>query len=107
LCVLDMSDKKLIIYNTLSGKKEEFISVDKNDQPRRVNMYVCGVTPYDSVHLGHARCYVVFDVIRRYLKYKGYAVKYIQNFTDVDDKIISKSVETKTPLDELITKIYR
>ncbi len=51
-------------------------------------MYVCGITPYDYAHLGHARCYIVFDVLRRYLEYIGYNVKYIQNITDIDDKII-------------------
>src|SRR3989339_1487395 len=90
----------LIIHNTLSGKKEEFIPFNDSN----VNIYVCGITPYDEVHLGHARCYVVFDVIRRYLKYKGYAVKYIQNFTDIDDKIISRSLEAKIPLNELAQK---
>jgi len=92
----------LKFYNTLSGKKEEFVPVDKTG--KNVSMYVCGITPYDEVHLGHARCYVVFDVIRRYLKYKGYAVKYIQNFTDIDDKIISRSLEAKIPLNELAQK---
>jgi len=92
----------LKIHNTLSGKKEEFIPIDKNG--KIVNMYVCGITPYDEVHLGHARCYVVFDVIRRYLKYKGYTVKYIQNFTDIDDKIINRSLEAKIPLNELAQK---
>ncbi|MDO8734830.1 MAG: cysteine--tRNA ligase, partial [Elusimicrobiota bacterium] len=92
----------LKIYNTFSGKKEEFIPVDKNG--KNVNMYVCGITPYDEVHLGHARCYVVFDVIRRYLKYKDYTVKYIQNFTDIDDKIINRSLEAKIPLAELAQK---
>ena len=106
----------LKFYNTLSCKKEEFVPVDKNGKnvhPVRdglhpdsngVNMYVCGITPYDEVHLGHAGCNVVFDVIRRYLKYKGYNVKYIQNFTDVDDKIINKSIQSKIPLAELAQK---
>lgn len=56
-------------------------------------MYVCGVTPYDEPHLGHARCYIVFDVLRRYLEYKGYNVRYIQNVTDIDDKIIDRAME--------------
>lgn len=54
-----------------------------------VRMYVCGITPYDVCHIGHAMSYVVFDVIRRYLEFKGYKVKHVQNFTDVDDKIIA------------------
>ncbi|MBU4561449.1 class I tRNA ligase family protein, partial [bacterium] len=81
----------LKVYNTLTGKKERFLPLKKG----RVGMYVCGVTVYDDCHLGHARCYVAFDVIYRYLKYKGYKVKYVQNITDVDDKIIAKARELK------------
>lgn len=87
----------LYIYNTLTQKKEEF----KPLKNKVVNMYVCGVTPYDEVHLGHARCYVAFDVIRRYLEYKGYTVNYIQNFTDIDDKIIKRAQEKNIPPLEL------
>lgn len=79
----------LKIYNTLSREKEEF-------QPReegKVSLYVCGVTPYDYCHLGHARVYLTWDVIRRYLEYRGYAVHHVQNFTDVDDKIIKRAGE--------------
>jgi len=85
----------LKVYNTLTGKKERFLPLKKN----RVRMYVCGVTVYDDCHLGHARCYVAFDVIYRYLKYKGYKVKYVQNITDVDDKIIAKAkqLQSKVP----------
>ena len=79
----------LQIYNTLSQKKEEFTPLD----PLHINMYVCGVTPYDDCHLGHARAYVTFDVIRRHLLYRGYQVKYIQNFTNIDDKIIARAKE--------------
>ncbi len=77
------------VYNTLTQKIEEFVPLNNNE----VKMYVCGITPYDEVHLGHARCYVAFDVIRRYLKYKGYKIHYVQNFTDVDDKIITRAKE--------------
>ena len=80
----------ILIYNTLSRKKEEFISINKN----HVKMYVCGVTPYDEVHLGHARAYVTFDIVRRHLENSGYKVTHIQNFTDVDDKIIARAKET-------------
>ncbi|MFC1500828.1 cysteine--tRNA ligase [Elusimicrobiota bacterium] len=77
------------IYNSLKSKKEEFKPIkDKN-----VSMYVCGITPYDEVHLGHARAYVAFDVIRRHLENRGYKVNYVQNFTDIDDKIINKANE--------------
>ena len=81
----------LQVYNTLTRKKEKFIPLKEKE----VGMYVCGVTVYDDCHLGHARCYVVFDAIYRYLRYKGYRVKYIQNITDVDDKIIAKAKELK------------
>ena len=77
------------IYNTLSGKKEIFKPVD----PNHVRMYVCGPTVYDSSHIGHARSVVVFDVIARYLKEKGFDVIYVRNFTDVDDKIINRAKE--------------
>ena len=77
------------VHNTLSAKKEEFVPLDG----KNVSMYVCGVTPYDEVHLGHARAYVTFDIIRRHLEHAGYRVRYIQNFTDVDDKIIKRSLE--------------
>jgi len=73
------------IYNTLSKNKEEFIPIEKN----KVKMYVCGMTVYSDAHIGHARTYFAFDVIRRYFEYKGYEVQYIQNITDVDDKIIN------------------
>ena len=85
------------IYNTLSNKKEEFESQKKNF----VSMYVCGVTPYDEVHLGHARAYVVFDTVKRHLLKRGYQVKHIQNFTDVDDKIIKRSQEKNIKPSEL------
>jgi len=74
------------VFNTLSGQKEEFLP-----QGDEVKMYVCGVTPYDDCHLGHAMSYIVFDVIRRYLQFRGYRVKYVQNITDIDDKIIDRA----------------
>ncbi|MGB9613708.1 MAG: cysteine--tRNA ligase, partial [Candidatus Margulisiibacteriota bacterium] len=83
----------LKIYNTLTRRKEEFIPLN----PPEVKMYVCGITPYDETHLGHARAYVTFDVIRRYLEYLGYKVTYIQNITDIDDKIIKKSETISKP----------
>lgn len=75
------------IYNTLTGKKEEFVPLE----PGKVKMYVCGPTVYDYIHIGNARPYVIFDTIRRYMEYKGLDVNYVQNFTDVDDKIINKA----------------
>ncbi len=80
----------LRIYNSLNQAKEEFSPLERG----KVRMYVCGVTVYDDCHLGHARAAVVFDVIYRYLKYLGYEVTYIRNFTDIDDKIIKKAQET-------------
>ncbi|MFH1087647.1 MAG: cysteine--tRNA ligase [Chloroflexota bacterium] len=82
-----MATGSLRIYNTLSRQKEVFTPLMGN----MVNMYVCGVTTYDDCHLGHAMSYIVFDAIRRYLKFKGYQLKYVQNFTDIDDKIIARS----------------
>ena len=76
------------LYNTLTRKKEEFIPLEKN----KIKMYVCGPTVYDFIHIGNARPYVVFDTVRRYFEYKGYEVAYVQNFTDVDDKIINKAI---------------
>ncbi|MFZ9886282.1 MAG: cysteine--tRNA ligase [Myxococcota bacterium] len=79
----------LRIYNTLTRLKEDFIPLETG----HVGMYVCGVTVYDYCHIGHARCYVAFDVVRRWLQ-RTYTVKYVQNFTDVDDKIIARAHET-------------
>ena len=75
------------IYNSLTNKKEEFQPI----KPGEVNIYACGITAYDECHLGHLRSAVVFDVIRNFLKYKGYKVRFIKNITDVDDKIINKA----------------
>ena len=79
----------LKVYNTLTRKKEPFIPMEEG----KVKMYVCGMTTYSDAHIGHARTYVAFDVIRRYLEYKGYDVFYVQNITDIDDKIINAANE--------------
>jgi cysteinyl-tRNA synthetase len=76
----------LTVYNTLTRNQEEFITQQRN----KVLMYCCGITTYDYCHLGHARTCVVWDVVRRYLEWRGYQVKYIQNFTDIDDKILNR-----------------
>jgi cysteinyl-tRNA synthetase len=89
------------VHNTLSNKKEDF----KPQKDNFVSMYVCGVTPYDEVHLGHARAYVVFDIIKRHLLKRGFKVKHIQNFTDVDDKIIKRSLERNVKTTDL-AQIY-
>ena len=86
------------LYNTLSGRLEEFVPADADE----VKMYVCGVTPYSSTHVGHALSYVVFDTLRRYLEYTGYKVRHVQNFTDVDDKIIQRAQESGVSEDELV-----
>ena len=77
----------IFIYNSLSRKKDEFIPL----KPKEIKMYVCGPTVYDEAHIGHARSAYVFDVIRRYLIYRGYKVTFVRNVTDVDDKIIDKA----------------
>lgn len=77
------------IYNTLTRKKEEFIPIDKDE----IKIYVCGPTVYNYFHIGNARPFVVFDTLRKYLEYRGETVKFVQNFTDVDDKIINKARE--------------
>src|SRR4029077_1084058 len=86
------------IHNTLTGRRETFQSVE----PSLVRMYVCGITPYDVCHVGHARCYVVFDMVRRVLRANNYQVRYVQNFTDVDDKIIARAKERGIPIGELV-----
>ncbi len=77
----------LRVYNSLTGEKEDFIPL----REKKVGMYVCGVTVYDLCHIGHARSAIVFDVIYRYLQYRGYEVRYVRNFTDIDDKIIHRA----------------
>jgi cysteinyl-tRNA synthetase len=78
---------RMRIYNTLTGRKDEFVPVD----PLQVKMYSCGITAYDHCHIGHARSAIVFDVMRRYIKFKGYNILYVRNFTDIDDKIINRA----------------
>jgi len=88
---------KIQVYNTLSQTKEEFVP----REPEKVSIYVCGVTPYSDTHLGHARPSVVWDVIKRFLRMLGYETYHVQNFTDVDDKIIARSLEEGVPALEL------
>ncbi|HEY9886984.1 MAG TPA: class I tRNA ligase family protein, partial [Candidatus Obscuribacterales bacterium] len=77
----------LVLYNTLTRQKEPFDPLE----PGKVKMYCCGVTVYDYSHLGHARCYITWDTVRRYLMWRGYDVHYVQNFTDIDDKILNRA----------------
>lgn len=97
---IEKTGGRMRIYNTLTGEKEPFIPLNKD----KVNMYVCGVTVYDYCHIGHARSAIVFDVIQRYLRYKGYKVKFVRNFTDIDDKIINRAKKEGIPWDEVARK---
>ncbi len=85
------------VYNTLTRQKEEFVPMHEN----RVNMFVCGPTVYDMPHIGHARTYVAFDAIARYLRYRGYQVFYLMNITDIDDKMIQRANEREITVKEL------
>lgn len=93
----------LKIYNTLTRKKEEFIPLKKGE----VGMYVCGPTVYNYIHIGNARPFIIFEVVRRFLKFKGYRVKYIQNITDIDDKMINKAKELNITVSELAEKFIQ
>ena len=87
----------LTVYNTLSRSKEIF----KTIEPKKVRMYCCGITVYDYCHLGHARTCLVWDIVRRYLQWCGYEVQYIQNFTDIDDKILNRAREEGTSMEDV------
>ncbi len=91
----------LLIYNTLSQEKEIF----KPIHPGKIDFYVCGITVYDYCHIGHARVYLVFDTIIRYLRYRGFEVNYIRNITDIDDKIIKRADENQEPM-EILTERF-
>jgi cysteinyl-tRNA synthetase len=87
------------VFNTLSGKKEEFVP-----QGDVVTMYVCGINPYADAHIGHAMSYIFFDVVRRYLEFRGYKVKHVQNITDIEDNIITHANELSVSVPELTQK---
>lgn len=87
----------LTLYNTLTNQEETFTPVN----PPKVNMYCCGITAYDYCHLGHARTCIIWDVVRAYLIWRGYEVKYIQNFTDIDDKILNRAKNENTTMEEV------
>jgi cysteinyl-tRNA synthetase len=95
------------IYNTLTKKKEEFIPID----PGQVRMYVCGPTVYNFFHIGNGGTFIVFDTVRRYLEWRGYKVKFVQNFTDIDDKMINKAndegITVKELGDRFIAEYYK
>jgi len=88
------------LYNTLTRKKEEFHPIDEKE----VKMYSCGPTVYNYFHIGNARPFIIFDTLRRYLEYKGYNVKFVQNFTDIDDKMIKRANEEGITVKELADK---
>lgn len=91
------------IFNTMTRKKEEFVPLDKNE----VKIYACGPTVYNYIHIGNARPLCVFDVLRRYLEYRGYNVRFVQNFTDVDDKIIKRANEEGLSFEEVSKKYIK
>ncbi|MBR2329305.1 MAG: cysteine--tRNA ligase, partial [Clostridia bacterium] len=91
------------IYNTMTRKKEELVTL----VPGEVSMYVCGPTVYNFFHIGNARPFVVFDTLRRYLEYRGYKVKFIQNFTDIDDKLIRKANEEGITVPEVAERYIK
>ncbi|TMA00277.1 MAG: cysteine--tRNA ligase [Methanobacteriota archaeon] len=92
----------LRVYNTLSRKKEAFVPL----HGKRVSMFVCGITPQDQTHLGHAKTYVAFDVVARYLRSKGYHVFYLQNVTDIEDRIIAKMKSTRRAWDDIVAQYF-
>ncbi len=95
----------LTLYNSLTRREEPFEPI----APPQVRMYCCGVTVYDYCHLGHARSYIAWDTVRRYLQWRGYRVRYVQNFTDIDDKILNRARELGTSMEEVsdrFTKAY-
>src|SRR6266851_4725036 len=87
----------LKIYNTLTRKKEEFIPIT----PDHVTMYVCGPNLYGPSHVGHAFSYIIFDTVKRYLRFRGFQVRHIQNFTDIEDRIIATAQKENTTIDAL------
>jgi cysteinyl-tRNA synthetase len=93
----------LTLYNTLTRRQEPFETVE----PGKVKMYYCGVTVYDYCHLGHARACIVWDVVRRYLQFIGYEVRYIQNFTDIDDKILNKARQEHSSMEAVADRFIK
>ncbi len=100
---LEGKEAALKIYNTLTGKKETFVPLYQG----RIDMYVCGVTVYDVCHIGHARSAVVFDAIRRYFRHRGYDIRFVKNFTDIDDKIINRAASEGLPWDKVAEKYIK
>jgi cysteinyl-tRNA synthetase len=93
----------ITIHNSLTGREEPFRPID----PKRVGLYVCGVTVYDFCHVGHARCYVAFDIIQRWFRARGYALNYVRNITDIDDKIIERAAQNGEPVEALTARFIK
>ncbi|HHP7229628.1 MAG TPA: cysteine--tRNA ligase [Xenococcaceae cyanobacterium] len=93
----------LTVYNTLTRRKEVFRTIE----PNQVRMYCCGITVYDYCHLGHARTCLIWDVVRNYLQWSGYAVNYIQNFTDIDDKILNRAINEGSSMEEVAERFIK
>jgi cysteinyl-tRNA synthetase len=93
----------LTVYNSLHRRQEEFTPLEA----KKILMYCCGITVYDYCHLGHARTCIVWDVVRRYLEWRGYEVKYIQNFTDIDDKILNRAKQEKSSMEEVSERFIK
>ena len=92
-----------LVYNTLTGQKEEFIPLETS----KVKMYCCGITTYDYCHVGHARTFIVWDTVRNYLKWLGYEVQYVQNFTDIDDKIIKRAMTESVSMENVSERFIK
>src|ERR1700739_3562797 len=93
----------LRIHNSITGQKESFQPI----HAPRVGMYVCGVTVYDYCHVGHARCYLAFDLIQRWLRYRCYDAPYVRNITDIDDKILRRAADCAEPYQQLTERFIR
>src|SRR6266496_259015 len=93
----------LEIYNTLTKQKESFIPIT----PNQIKMYVCGQTVYDFCHLGHGRKAIVFDMIRRWFTHSGYQVTFVENITDIDDRIINKAIAEKVSIDAVTERCIK
>jgi len=93
----------ITIHNSLTGREEAFRPIN----PHSVGLYVCGVTVYDFCHVGHARCYVAFDIIQRWLRHRGYPLNYVRNITDIDDKIIERAAQSNEPVEALTARFIR
>jgi len=103
ISILEGKGETIRIFNTLTGRKEEFVPLSQG----KVKMYVCGITAYDVCHLGHARSAIVFDIIKRYLRYRGYDVTHVRNITDIDDKIIARAAQEHISTEDIARKYTR